>query len=58
MTELLLNPVTDAVNCCVPPVNNEAEAGFTDTLALLGLVTVMAAVADLVESATLVAFTE
>lgn len=57
MTELLLSPVTDDVNCCVAPVSNEAEAGFTETLALLGLVTVTIAVADLLESATLVAFT-
>lgn len=39
------------------PVNNEAEEGLTETLALLGLVTVTDAEADLVGSAALVALT-
>ena len=57
VTELLLSPETDALNCWVAPVSNDAEVGFTETLALLGLVTVTVAAADLVESATLVALT-
>ena len=46
-------PVTDAVNCCVFPVETEALAGLTAT-ATTGR-TVALAEADLVGSATLVA---
>ena len=48
---------TVAANCCVPPVNTEAVVGETVTLTgcAAGIVTV--AVALLVVSATLVAFT-
>ncbi len=55
VTEVLLEPVTVAVNCCVPPARMEADTGDmeTDTTAL----TVTAADADFVESAALVAFT-
>ena len=56
MTELV-SPVTEAVNCCVAPVTTKQKLGFTETLLLLGLVTVTVAVADLAELATLVAFT-
>jgi hypothetical protein len=54
VTAVLLEPVTVAVNCCVPPVRSEAEVGLmlTDTNE-----TVTVADADLVVSATLVAVT-
>ena len=54
MTAVLLLPVTVAVNCCVPPVCNEAEVGLTLTATK---VTVIVADADFVLSATLVAVT-
>ena len=57
VTELLLSPVTVAVNCCVAPVKREAELGLIDTLLLGGLVTVTDADADFVGSAALVART-
>ncbi len=57
VTELLLNPVTVAVNCCVAPVNSDAELGLIETAPVAEAVTVTVAVADLVVSAMLVAFT-
>ena len=56
VTAVLLEPVTLAVNCCVPPVSSEAEVGeiVTETV---GAVTVTDAEADLVLSAALVAVT-
>jgi hypothetical protein len=47
-------PVTVAVNCCVPPVVNDAEVGEIETATA---VTVTVAEADLVLSAALVAVT-
>lgn len=49
-------PVTVAVNCCVPDVCKDEEVGLIETLTS-GAVTVMVALADLVVSAALVAFT-
>lgn len=57
VTAVLLEPVTVAVNCCVPPVASEAEPGLTETATVWGAVTVTVAEADWVESATLVAVT-
>ena len=54
-TAVLLEPVTLAVNCCVPPVSTEAEVGER-VMATTGVLTVTMAEADLVLSATLVAF--
>jgi hypothetical protein len=48
-----LDPLTVAVNCCVPLVSIEAETGEIET----DMVTVTAAEADTVLSAMLVAFT-
>jgi hypothetical protein len=55
-TVVLLLPVTVLANCCVAPVERDAEPGeiVTETT---GALTVTAADADLVESATLVAVT-
>jgi hypothetical protein len=53
VTDVLLEPVTVAVNCFVPPVSNEADVGLIETAT--GTDTVTAAVADFVESATLAA---
>ena len=52
----MLDPVTVAVNCCVPLVSIEAEVGEIPT-ATTGALTVAVAEADLVESAALVAVT-
>ena len=52
----MLEPVTVAVNCWVPLVRIEAEVGEIVT-ATTGALTVTVAEADLVLSATLVAFT-
>jgi len=54
VTAVLLLPVTVAVNCCVPPVCNEADVGLMLTETSM---TVTVAEADLVLSATLVAVT-
>ena len=56
LTAVLLVPLTVAVNCRVPPVVSEADVGemLSETV---GAVTVTVAEADLVVSATLVAFT-
>lgn len=32
VTDVLLSPLTVAVNCCVAPVTSEAELGLMDTL--------------------------
>jgi len=48
-------PVTVAVNCCVALVCSDTDAGLIETP--MGATTVTVADADLVESATLVAFT-
>jgi len=58
VTAVLLLPVTVAVNCCVPPVSTVAVVGATVTETVGAAFTVTAAVADLVVSATEVAFTE
>ncbi len=55
MTAVLAVPLTFALNCCVAPVSKEAEVGEIATET--GTVTVTAADADLVVSATLVAVT-
>lgn len=57
---MLLEPLTVALNCCVPLVSREAETGdiVTETTgAAAATVTVTAADATTVLSATLVAFT-
>jgi hypothetical protein len=54
---VLLEPVTVAVNCFVPPVKIDADAGEIVTETTGGVLTVTVAEADLVVSATLVAFT-
>jgi len=55
VTAVLLEPVTLAENCCVPPVWSETDVG--DTEIATGALTVTAAEADLVVSAMLVAVT-
>ncbi len=55
VTAVLLEPLTLAVNCCVPPVSSETEVG--EIVTATGALTVTVADADLVVSATLVAFT-
>jgi hypothetical protein len=50
-------PLTLALNCCVPPVDSEAEAGVMETATTCGALTFTVAEADLVESAALVAVT-
>ena len=57
MTAVLLEPVTVAVNCCVPLVSIEAEAGETVIETTGGELTVTAAEAALVLAAMLVAVT-
>jgi hypothetical protein len=56
VTDVFDVPVTAAVNCCVADVCKDAEVGLSETLTE-GAVTVTVALADLVVSATLVAFT-
>ena len=53
----MLEPVTVAVNCCVPPVESDAEVGEMVMATTGALVTLTVAEADLVVSATLVAVT-
>lgn len=48
VTEVLVVPVTVAVNCCVAPVGIETEPGVTVTATETGATTVTVAVADLV----------
>jgi hypothetical protein len=55
VTDVLLEPVTVAVNCCVAPVCSDPEVGLI--VIATGTVTVTVAEADFVESATLVAVT-
>ena len=58
ITLVLLLPVIDALNCCVLPTCTAEEAGVIDSVtAGAVVVTVTAADADFVESATLVAVT-
>jgi hypothetical protein len=57
VTAVLLEPVTAAVNCCVPFVSSEAETGDTLTDTTVVALTVTTADADLVLSAMLVAVT-
>ena len=52
----MLDPLTVAVNCCVPLITTEAAGGVMLT-ATTGTLTVMVADADCVVSATLVAVT-
>ena len=55
MTDVLVEPVTFAVNCCVLLVTIDAEVGLIETATPATTVTV--ADADFVLSATLVAVT-
>ena len=55
LTAVLLAPVTVALNCWLCPDVSVTEGGFTDTV-IVGI-SVTVAVADLFESATLVAVT-
>ena len=55
VTDVFVDPVTAAENCCVAPVRMVAELGFMETATPATTVTV--ADADFVESATLVAVT-
>jgi hypothetical protein len=59
VTPVLLAPLTEAVNCWLPPVGSEAVLGETEmaTATGAGAVTVTEAEADLLTSATLVAVT-
>ena len=57
VTEVLLDPVTVAVNCWMPPVESEAEVGEMLTETTGGAVTATDAEADFVWSAVLVAVT-
>jgi len=57
VTAVLLEPLTAAVNCWVPPGARAAEVGLIETETDEFPVTVTVAEADLVESATLVAVT-
>ena len=57
VTEVFEVPVTEAVNCCVPPACNDAEVGEIVTATTDCAVAVTCAEADFVESAVLVAVT-
>ena len=57
VTAVLLDPVTLAVNCCVPLVAIEAEPGAMETATVCGALTVTVADADFVVSAALIAVT-
>ena len=57
VTAVLLFPLAEAVNCCVPPVRIEDEVGEIVIDTTGAALTVTVAEADLVLSATLVAFT-
>ena len=39
----MLEPVTLAVNCCVPPVESDAEPGLMETATVCGALTVTVA---------------
>ena len=56
-TAVLLLPVTVAVNCCVPPVDKDAEPGLMEMATTGAALTVTLADADLLVSAALVAVT-
>jgi hypothetical protein len=55
VTEVLVDPLTVAVNCCVPPEVTVAAVGLIATETLGATVTVTVALALLVLSAELVA---
>ncbi len=55
VTAVLLEPLTLAVNCCVPPASSEAEVG--EIVTATGALTVTVAEADLLVSAALVEVT-
>ncbi len=57
VTAVLEFPLTAAVNCCVPPVESNAEPGEIVTATVVVAVTLTAAEADLLVSAMLVAVT-
>ncbi len=58
VTDVFVDPLTVAVNCCVAPVWIEVEVGLMETeMPELWAVTVTVADDDFVESATLVAVT-
>jgi hypothetical protein len=57
VTAVLLEPLTVAVNCCVPLVRIEAEMGEMLTETTVAALTVTVADADFVLSAMLVAVT-
>jgi hypothetical protein len=57
VTAVLLEPVTVAVNCCVPLVFSDAEVGEMLTETTVATLTVTVADADFVLSAMLVAVT-
>ena len=57
VTDVLDEPATEAVNCCVPPVTRVAEVGVIETDTDVAALTVTVAEADLLVSAALVAFT-
>jgi len=56
-TAVLLVPVTEAVNCCVAPVESATETGEMEIETGTGTLTATVAEADLVGSAALVAVT-
>lgn len=55
VTDVFVLPETLALNCCVPPATIDTVVGVTEIAT--GTETVTVAEADLVVSATLVAFT-
>lgn len=57
VTAVLPLPLTVAVNCCVPPTNNEDEVGLIAIETAAAEETVIVALADSLGSATLVAVT-
>ena len=57
VTAVLLLPVTVTVNCCVPPVNKDAEMGESEIATAVVVLTPTTAEADWLVLATLVAVT-
>src|ERR1700739_201487 len=57
VTLVMLEPVTVAMNCCVPPSFKDADTGETETAITGALLTVTVADADWLVSAALVAVT-
>jgi len=55
VTEVFVEPVTVAVNCCCAPADNDTEVGLIEIDTDTGAVTVIVAFAVFVLSATLVA---